>query len=184
MTSTNFHFALRRLAQEGSATWLRLVRVGEHQGTNLYQGQFLEVLADGSLEPTTDLPVEVLDLGESPADGGKLPEGLDTVAMDVEGRWVIFVAPSGQASFPARVVQAVSVENYLVREQAVNAGGLFVDAPGAIDLPACNLAERSMGPGGAVSVGQVVIVHVVAGGGSVPQLTYVFDHAVYAKYMD
>lgn len=184
MTTSNFHFALRRLAQEGSTACLRLVRIGSHQAANKYDAHILEVAADGSFQFSADPQITAVNLGESPSAGGNLHDGTDTVAMDVEGKWIVFITPAGGASFPARIVQALSNENYTIREQAIDSSGLFTDAPGSADLTAANLAERSLGSGGAVPASQVVIVHVLAVGTSPALLKYAFDHPIYAKYLD
>ena len=107
--------------------------------------------------------------------------GTDAIAVDIEGRWVVFIRPApGAAMFPARVVSAEGSAVYTVREQAVGEGGSLEDKEGAADILATSLAELSLGGGTAVDVDTIVLVMAVPAAGAT---RYFFDHPVYAKYL-
>lgn len=182
MSRIDFQRTLRQMAQEGGYSWLRLVRIGPRDEGNRYAAEFLEFTGDGALAPT-GAETQVFNLAEPPGADGQLAEGTDTVAMDVEGRWVAFVRPPAEASFPARVVSSAGSGLYVVHEQCAGPQGRLQDASDAAEVPAANLAELSLGPGAAVDAGTIVIVHIQADDQQPPQLTYFFDHPVYAKYL-
>jgi hypothetical protein len=74
-----------------------------------------------------------------------------------------------------RVVAAATGAQYTVIEQVANGAG-FVDKPSASNITATNMAEATVGPGGAVDANTRVLVCNFGG-------NYVFDHPVYAKYL-
>lgn len=180
--NTTFHDAISRLAQAGSACGVQLVRLKAVQGQNRYAAEAVEFASDGTTQPAGAESMEVVNLGEPADQAGQLTAGTEAVALDVEGRWVVFVrpaAPGGSSVFPARVVSAQNNATYVVIEQDVGVGGL-ADKNGASQLYARNLAELSLGTGAAVDVGAIVLVLTMGSGAGA---TYWFDHPAYAKYM-
>ena len=183
MSRLDSHRAVRQLAQEGGPSWLRLVRIRQRDEGTVYRAVFLEFDGDGELQETPGDEVKVVNLAEPAGSDGVLGAGTDTVAMDVEGRWVVFVRPPTGVSFLARVVSCSGGSVYAVREQSVDSQGRLGDATGMATIAATNLAEQTLGPGAAVDAGTIVVVHAMADSGDPPVLTYFFDHPVYAKYL-
>ncbi|GAH27073.1 unnamed protein product, partial [marine sediment metagenome] len=114
---------------------------------------------------------------------GQVPPDTDAVALDVEGRWVVFVRPPG-AVFPGKVTGSGGDAAYTVLEQVVTGPGTFADKEDAVAVTAHNLAELSLGPGAAVDTGTIVMVATLLDNDEPPNLRYVFDHPAYAKYLD
>ena len=84
---------------------------------------------------------------------------------------------------PAKIVSGGSGGVYVVREQIATGAGTFADKSGTSDFTAYNLAELTLGPGGAVDVGQIVLVTCQTDNGNPPTVRYFFDHPAYAKYL-
>ena len=93
-------------------------------------------------------------------------------------------AEAGSTVFPAKVISSQGSAVYTVREQVHNAQGGLIDKPGVDDVSATNLAELSQGTGSAVDDGAVVLVARCLDQSDPPGERYVFDRAVYAKYLD
>jgi hypothetical protein len=89
----------------------------------------------------------------------------------------------GTTIFPARIVDAISGAAYSVKEQVCTGAGTFADKSGASALTAYNLAELTLGPGGAVDDNKIVMVMAIEDTGSPPVTRYIFDYPVYAKYL-
>lgn len=84
--------------------------------------------------------------------------------------------------YPAKVIDSLGSAAYNVLEQVCTGAGTFADKGGASTLTAYNLAELTLGPGGAVDDDEIVMVTPIVDTGSVTR--YIFDHPVYAKYLD
>ncbi len=182
--TAQFHDALSRLVQAGSSPGLRLVRLLEVVQANRYEASPIEFDSSGQTVCPEEETLTVTNLAE-PADSlGQVPENTDAVALDVEGRWIVFLRPSRSTSYPARVISSQGSGEYSVREQIATGAGTFTDKSGASDVTAYNLAELSLGSGAAVELNSIVIVTVLMDNGDPPVGRYVFDHPVYAKYLD
>jgi len=180
-----FHDSLFRLAQIGTTTGMQLVRLTACRGGNQYDALPIEFAADGTTHTASDRTLTVLNLAEPADAAGTVPAGTDVVALDVEGRWVAFVrqaASAASVAMPARIVAPLGQAKYTVRPQTCSAAGTFVDAAGAADLQAVNLAELSLGTGAAMDPGTIVLVSSLADAAGTTR--YVFDHPAYAKYLD
>ena len=183
MTSApHYHDAIGRLAQAGAASGVRLVRLTALESGNRYAADAVEFDEDGGTTPAGPT-LTVTNLAEPADTAGQVPAGTDAVALDVEGRWVVFLrqAGGGSSSFPAKVLSSEGGSRYLVREQQATGPVSFIDLPGAADVTACNLAELTLGPGAAVDDGTLVLVSVLYEEDGTPR--YAFDHPTYAKYM-
>jgi len=178
-----FHDALHRLAQVGSAAGVRLVRITQLVEKNLYLARPVEFDENGYTQFVGTDTMTVTNLAEPADSDGQLPPDTEAVAVDVEGRWVVFVRQSA-AMFVARVIDSLGSAAYQVREQVATGPGTFCDKTGAADVTACNLAELSLGPGAAVEDDAIVLVTILRDTGTPPVLRYVFDHPAYAKYLD
>jgi hypothetical protein len=183
------HDALQRLAQVGQAMGVRLVRLGELIADNRYWATAMEFDAQGQYVASDEPAMKVVNLAE-PADApGAIPAGTDAVALDAEGKWIIFLRPpaaegdAGQGMV-ARVIEALGAGSYTVRPQDMDDQGQWVDRDGADDLTAANLAELSLGTGAAVDEDTPVVITSLADLSEEPQTRYVFDHPAYAKYLD
>jgi hypothetical protein len=172
-----------RWAQISPGRGTLLVRLAGVDSDNTYHARAIEFDADGGTQTTGDL-FPVLNLAEPAGLAGQLPDDTEAVAIDVEGRWVIFVRLPGTAACLAKVTAAQGAGAYTVLEQISTGLGQFADKPDAATLTAYNLAEHSLGPGTAVDVGTLVFISTITQSGTPPTLRYVFDHPVYAKYLD
>jgi hypothetical protein len=181
MTTSTFHDAPQRLAQAGSAAAAQLVRITALDAANRYQARPIEFDQGGATKFAGEETIIVTNLAEPADQNGKVAAGTDAIAVDVEGRWIIFIRPTaGAAMFLARVVAAEGWAVYTVREQAVGASGGLADKEDADDVLATSLAELPLG-GTAVDVDTIVLVLAMPDGATT---RYFFDHPVYAKYMD
>jgi len=187
-----FHDSLYRLAQVGEAMGVQLVRIVSLVGGNRYTAVPVEFTAGGGTQQAEEDTVTVTNLAEPADQSGAVPADTEAVAIDVEGRWVIFLRqqqqeepqPPSTSLFPARIVDSLGQAAYTVREQVCAGAGEFADKSGASDLTAHNLAELSLGPGAAVDDDTIVLVMEIADTSQPPQTRYVFDHPAYAKYLD
>ncbi|MFA6133392.1 MAG: hypothetical protein WC869_05170 [Phycisphaerae bacterium] len=180
-----FHDSLYRLSQVGEGMGVCLVRLLSVSQHNRYTARAVEFASGGATQFASDETITVTNLAEPADQDGQVPADTEAVALDVEGRWVVFVRQggSGQSSmFPAKVVAAISGAAYSVREQSCTGAGTFGDKSGTSNVTAYNLAELSLGPGAAVAVGVIVLATAITDTGSTTR--YVFDHPAYAKYLD
>lgn len=180
---TPFHDALSRLVQVGWAHGIKLVRLTELDEANRYTARPIE-FDDDTTQTVGTNTLTVTNLAEPVDTDGQVPENTDAVALDVGGRWVVFVRPAVAASFPARIVSSQGNGAYTAREQVVTGAGTFADKSGVSNITAHNLAELSLGPGAAVDDDTIIVVKIFADTGNPPTDRYVFDHPVYAKYLD
>ena len=139
-----FRDALHRLTQIGTSTGVRLVRIVALDEDNRYTARAIQFDAQGATQYADDETFEVTNLAEPADSDGQIAAGKDAVALDVEGRWVVFVRRAQSGVFPARIVESLGDAAYTVREQAMTGAGTFTDATGAADLTAYNLAELSL----------------------------------------
>jgi hypothetical protein len=181
-TNVTFHDRLSRLAQEGTARGVLLVRITGLDANNRYKAVAIEFQHDGTMVAADATEIRVTNLAE-PADmPGQLSAGTEAVAVDVEGRWIVFVRQASSV-FPAKITSGGAGGAYTAREQ-VSGGGTLADRQDTADIDVTNLAEMTLGPGGAVDAGTIVLVAALQDAGNPPTLRYVFDHPVYAKYLD
>ena len=179
-----FYDALGRLTQVGGATGVQLVRIGQVSQGNRYEAKAIEFDEDGQSQYADENTITVTNLAEPANALGIVEQGTDVVAIDVEGRWVVFVRQAELAAFPAQVVSSQGNAVYSLREQAIDAEGNFSDKAGTSNITAKNLSEMSLGPGAAIDNDTVVIVTTLRDQSNPPNLHYVFDHPAYAKYLD
>ncbi len=174
----------RRLAQAAGKRPAQLVRITDYDEDNRYTARPIEFDADGDTATVGAATLTVVNLAEPTNTPGQIPDDTDAVAIDVGGRWVVFVRPPSSACFPAKVMSSQSNAAYAVREQVATGAGTFANASGAINVTAHNLAELSLGDGDALDNGVIVTVFVILDNGGPPTVRYIFDHPVYAKYLD
>jgi hypothetical protein len=178
-----YHDSFRELIQAGSASGVQLVRLKQVDQANRYEALPVEFDGEGNAVCPGEEAVLVTNLAE-PADAtGRVPADTDAVAIDVEGRWIVFLRPPAAVTFPARVLAGLGEAAYTLREQTADEG-VLVDLTGAVDFQAKNLAELSLGPGAAVDDDTIVMVTSLVEAGSPATVRYFFDHPAYAKYLD
>ncbi|MCL2700647.1 MAG: hypothetical protein FWE88_03010 [Phycisphaerae bacterium] len=187
MTAPKFHDSLYRLAQIGTSLGVQLVRLTACHGDNQYAALPVEFDSAGLTQVAENAPLTVLNLAEPADAAGTLPADTEAVAIDVEGKWVIFVrqAPSSNPSSTrlARVSGVQSgVGRYYIRWQECLANGQFQDTSDPDPAVATNLAELSFGSVAAVDLNTIVPILTVVDVTGVAR--YVFDHPAYAKYLD
>lgn len=175
---------LRRWTQVSGKTAAQLVRITAHDEANRYTARPIAFDADGQPDTVGEATLTVVNLAEPTNTPGQVDADTDAVAVDVGGRWVVFLPPSSHAIFPAKVISSQGNAAYSVREQAATGAGTFTDADGATDVTAHNLAELSLGDGAALDQDIIVLVHAILDSGDPPTVRYVFDHPAYAKYLD
>jgi len=183
-TNPAFRDALYRLAQVGERLGVQLVRITAQKSDNRYTARPLEFDEDGEAVFAEETTLTVTNLGEPADQAGQVPVGTDAVALDVEGRWVIFLRQSETGTFPAKITDSQGSAAYTLREQVATGPGQFANKTGTSDITAYNLAELSLGPGAAVDNDTIVMVSLLLDTGDPPTVRYVFDHPVYAKYLD
>ncbi|MGA2265399.1 MAG: hypothetical protein ABSH10_03100 [Phycisphaerae bacterium] len=184
-----FRDALYRLAQAGDALGVQLVRILAVAQNNRYTAMPVEFASSGGTQQADEQTLTVTNLAEPADQTGQVPADTDAVALDVEGRWIVFLRPqstaaAAPAAFPAKIVSSLGGAAYGVLEQTCTGAGSFADKSGATQITAHNLAELSLGPGAAVNVGTMVLVTAIADTGNPPIMRYVFDHPAYAKYLN
>ncbi len=185
MQSSDFYNdGFGRLVQVGGGGRVRLVRLTGLDGGNRYTARAIEYGADGVLQYVTSEEHVVTNLAEPADTDGRLSADTDAVAIDVEGRWIVHLSPAGTALFPARVVSSGGGAMYAVRPQTWDSAGELTDLSGSVDLTAKNLAELTLGPGGAVDPDTIVLVAPLRDEADPPTIRYVFSHPAYAKYLD
>ncbi len=179
-----YYDALGRWAEAGAAKAAQLVRITAHSQANCYTARPLDFDAEGGTEIVGESTLTVINLAEPADSDGQVPADTEALAIDVAGRWVVFLRPVPAALFPAKVIASQGGASYTVHEQIATGPATFTDAPGTADLIAHNLAELSLGPGAAVDDDSLVLVLTVQDNATPPTVRYVFDHPVYAKYLD
>ncbi|MHC4294737.1 MAG: hypothetical protein ACYSTL_04055 [Planctomycetota bacterium] len=175
---------LHRLAQIGTPTGIQLVRILALVQYNRYTARPIEFDDNGDLQFADEDTITVTNLAEPANSPGQVSANTDALALDVEGRWIVFLRQTEAVGFPAKVVSSEGNASYAMREQAVNTQGSFIDKSGTQNFSARNLAELSLGPGAAVDTGTIVMISTLLDTGSPPNIHYVFDHPAYAKYLD
>ena len=187
MTAPKFHDSLYRLAQIGTTLGVQLVRLVQCLGGNQYTALPVEFASSGKTQVAENQSLTVLNLAEPANQPGELPPDTEAVAIDVEGKWVIFVrlAPPDSPAVSARPARIVGPEvgqaQYRVCWQSLNSSGQFQDTSELAPI-AVNLAELSFGRPAAVDINTIVLVHAVADTAGITR--YLFDHPAYAKYLD
>ncbi len=176
------HDSLHRLAQIGTTIGVQLVRILSCQSGNTYQAKPVEFKADGGTQLAEDKTLTVTNLAEPSDTQGTTPQDTEAVALDVEGRWVVFVQTQRTGMLVARVSAAMGQGAYTVKEQVLDNEGQWQDKPSAPDLTAWNLAEQSLGSGAAVDIDSRVMISTSRDPSAAGR--YVFDHPAYAKYLD
>jgi hypothetical protein len=88
-------------------------------------------------------------------------------------------APPNPVLFPARIVASTGPSRYTIREQSL-CGDEWIDAPGAIDVPAENGAEDHATKRGCsnkpLRVGTFILVTPAVRRGPPDTIFYLFDH--------
>ena len=176
--------ALGRWVQIGSTPVARMVRIVGHDEGNCYTAKPIAFNAAGEVEIISNETFTVVNLAEPSDSDGFVKPDTDAVALALDGKWVVFIRQTSAVIFPARIISSQGSGAYTVREQVATGAGTFTDATGAADLTAYNLAELSLGPGAAVENDTIVLVMTITDNGMPPTTRYIFDHPVYAKYLD
>jgi hypothetical protein len=186
MTQRTKHIdQLGRLVQVGSAggSGVCMVRITGVSANNIYNARPIEFDDNGQPQLVGTSTMTVTNLAE-PADAtGQVSADTDAVALDLGGRWVVFLRQAGAAMFPAKVVSSQGSAVYTVREQSLSDAGVFSNATGTTNITAKNLAELSLGSGAAVDVDTIVLVTSIMDTGSPATVRYIFGHPCYAKYL-
>ncbi len=189
-TSQVFHDSLYRLQQIGQTIGVQLIRITELDEDNRYTARPIEFDASGETQFAGEETLVVTNLAEPADQSGEVPAGSEAIALDLEGRWVVFLAPASDEEetsggcFPAEVIASLGNAAYTVREQSPTGAGTFAGKGGTQNVTAYNLAELSLGPGAAVDTGEIVLVKSMADTGSPTTTRFFFDHPAYAKYLN
>jgi len=172
-----------RLVQIGTPSGIQLVRIESALTGNRYQARPIEFDENRHRQFAETKTITVTNLAE-PDDGpGNLPPQSDTVAWDVEGRWVIFLSSQGTAAFPAKVISHGVGAAYSVLEQVVDSNGAFTAKSGASNITAVNVAEIGVVASGSPIINRIVMVTKLNSGNVSGSIQYVFNCPVYARYL-
>lgn len=182
--TTTQNDGFRRFAQLGASNGIMPVRLTEVIEGNQYQARPIEFDEEDETQFVGQETLTVTNLAEPADSDGLIDPDTDAVAMDVEGRWIVFVRPATNQTFPAKVTGSQGSGAYYVLEQVPVSLGVYTNKENATQITAQNLAELSLGPGAAVDTNTIVIISAVADTGNPPVLHYMFDHPAYAKYLD
>ena len=180
----NYYDALERWTEVAGSKAAQLVKITAHDQLNQYTARPVAFDAAGEAETVGSGTMTVTNLAEPTDTDGLLPDNTKAVAIDVGGRWIVFIRPTGSTMFPAKITASQGNAAYTVREQVATGAGTFTDAPGATNLTAHNLAELSLGPGAAVGNNTIILILTITDNGTPATTRYVFDHPAYAKYLD
>jgi hypothetical protein len=172
-----------RLVQIGTPSGIQLVRIESALTGNRYQARPIEFDESRHRQFAETKTVTVTNLAE-PDDGpGTIPLQSDTLAWDVEGRWVIFLSSQGTAAFPAKVISHGTGPVYSVLEQVVNSSGAFSAKSGASNITAVNVAEIGVVASGSPILNRIVMVTALNAANQSGSIAYTFECPVYARYM-
>ncbi len=186
MTRRKHHIdQLGRLVQTGlpSDSNVRMVRITGVFENNIYNARPLRFSDTGSQEFLATSELQVTNLAEPCDLLGQVPAGTDAIAVNVSSRWIVFIRQAGVVMFPAKIVSSQGGAVYSVREQSISAEGFCVDATGAINISATNLAEISLGSGAAMDTDTLVQITSLIDTAETPSVRYIFSHPCYAKYL-
>ena len=176
MTNNAFRSRFAQMAQLGQATGVQIVAIASHVTGNRYTANAMEFAADGSLAGVTDTDtLTVVNLAETPDDGGGATLGTVTAAIDVEGRWVIVARPHSQLSFVAQVDESLGDGLYAVSPMDPTDDGSFEARGGSVN--AQNLWEISVSSSIGVEIDSYVLVTVVEAETDPATVAYVFSRA-------
>lgn len=175
--------AIGRFSQAGGIAGVLLVRIKSHETSNRYKAAILEMNSSWSLSEVAGADqIDVMNVCESD-DDEHVDNDTDAVAIDVEGRWIVFIrkATGGALLIPAKVVSSSGGASYELELLGLGEDSEF--AATETTVSATNLAEMNLGPGGAVDIDSIVLLTEIksSDGGSGQ---YFFDHPTYAKYLD
>ena len=101
MSEPNINSTFQRigsLIQTGTAAGARLVRITAHESSNGYTARWIEFDAAGATQFFGDETFTVVNLAEDTDAGGDVPDNTDAIALDVEGRWVVFLRSAATAT--------------------------------------------------------------------------------------
>ena len=120
-----FHDSLYRLGQVGPALGVQLVRLVEVVANNRYTAMPIEFASDGSTQQAEEDTLTVTNLAEPADQTGQVPADTEAVALDVEGRWIVFLKPQPAPSAarprsPPRSSSRWATAAYSVLEQVVH----------------------------------------------------------------
>jgi len=177
----DYYDAMGRWVEVSASKAAQLVRITAHDESNRYTARPIVFDAVGETEIVGNDTLTVTNLAEPTDTDGQVPDDTDAVAIDVGGRWIVFIRPVGSVIFPVKIMASQGAAAYTVREQVATGAGTFADATGATNITAHNLAELSLGPGAAIANDTIVLVLTVVDNGTPPTVRYVFDHPGYAK---
>lgn len=176
MTNSAFRNRFAQMAQLGQATGVQIVALASHVTGNRYTASPMEFAADGSLGAVVDAePLMVVNLAETPVDGGAGTLGTVTAAVDVEGRWVVVVRPYSQLSFVGKVLSRNGAV-YAVDAMDPVGDGTFRSRSETVS--ATNLRELDVTSYGGVRIGSHVLVSAVEAASNPPTVAYVFSVAM------
>ena len=100
MSGRNYYDALGRWLEVAAGKAAQLVRITEHDEANRYTARPISFDASGGTETVGTETLTVTNLAEPADAGGQVQADTDAVAIDVGGRWVVFLRPVGSAIFP------------------------------------------------------------------------------------
>jgi hypothetical protein len=186
MHKPTYRDILGRFAQLGQSAGVRLVKLTSHVAGNVYEASVLTLDSQGGIMAaahTTTL--EVINLAEAEDSDGQIVTDTPAVAVDIEGRWVVYVQTHPNDPFVGELLYTSGTGLYGVRPQAPT-GQSSPTSPvdfenNGATIMATNLAELGMSTLG-LETGRKVIIHAVPSTDTPPVYHYVFDHPHEEEY--
>jgi len=173
-TGKAFRGQFARMAQLGQSTGVQVVSIAGHIENNRYTAIPQQFDSNDRLIDATDATLEVVNLAEPETSGGQVASGIPTVAVDVEGQWVVYARPFDKMCFVAEVASSLGDGVYSVSPMDPTEGDDFTARGGTVN--AINLWEEIGTTFGSVIVGTYVLVSVVEAESDPATIAYVFSH--------
>ncbi len=186
MSNLTYRDMLGRFAQLGQSSGVQLVKLTSHLVGNVYGASVRTLDGEGDIVAADHtVSLEVINLAEAEDSDGQVPSDTPAVAVDLDGRWVVYVQTHPDQPFVGELLYTSGTGLYGVRPQAPTGQSSPTSPVGfenhGMPIMATNLAELGMSTLG-LEAGRMVIVHCVATADTPPLYHYVFDHPHEEEY--
>ncbi len=186
MSKPTYRDILGRFAQLGQSAGVQLVKLTSHIAGNTYSASVLTLDGEGAIAAADHtVSLEAINLAEAADSDGQILVDTPAVALDVEGRWVVYVQPDPGRPFVGELLYTSGTGLYGVRPKAPTGQSSPTSPVGfenhGMPILATNLAELGMSTLG-LEAGRLVIVHAMATADNPPLYYYVFDHPHEEEY--
>ena len=171
---------IKQLIQVGTIQSLKLCKIKSLVINNKYSACELDNNSDQLAE--TENTFEVYNLAESPVQSGQLSTPTNALTMEIHGKYYVYISEGGSSVTLGKIVSSAGGAKYNIQPVTMRDTGQ-TDPASSTQISAFNLAEMTVGPGGAVDNNTLVILHQIAASNSDDPIN-IFSHTTYAKYLD